>query len=393
VDVPDGAPGPADRGPEVRTARTETPSRAVGYGGAFTAIYPVKGAGGYQLFGRTPIEVLDVDQELAEFEDSMVLPNPGDILNYRRIDRDEYDAIREEVEDGSYEYNIGTIDFRPEEFFDDPEGLQRADHGGAAGLMINVLDGGLSTTVQDTGRFGHYHIGMPPSGAMDQYAHTVANYIVGNDEEAATLEMTYAGPDLEFEEDAVIAATGADMQPTLNDEEIPTWTAVQVEAGDVLSFQFATEGVRSYLAVAGGIDVPKVMESRSTYTLIGIGGHEGRDLDEGDTLPVGSANGNATVGAAVDDSYVPDYANNDTIRVVMGLCDYRLTDEGRDELLGAEWKISDEADRVGCRLTGPDIEGCSRNATSRSAPARTRRTSSTSATRSAPSRWRASPSS
>ncbi|AHG02931.1 allophanate hydrolase [Halobacterium sp. DL1] len=223
--------------------------------------------------------------------------------------------------------------------------------------MINVLDGGLSTTVQDTGRFGHYHIGMPPSGAMDQYAHTVANYIVGNDEEAATLEMTYAGPDLEFEEDAVIAATGADMQPTLNDEEIPTWTAVQVEAGDVLSFQFATEGVRSYLAVAGGIDVPKVMESRSTYTLIGIGGHEGRDLDEGDTLPVGSANGNATVGAAVDDSYVPDYANNDTIRVVMGLCDYRLTDEGRDELLGAEWKISDEADRVGCRLTGPDIEG------------------------------------
>ncbi|AHG02932.1 allophanate hydrolase [Halobacterium sp. DL1] len=108
--------------PKYVQPRTETPSRAVGYGGAFTAIYPVKGAGGYQLFGRTPIEVLDVDQELAEFEDSMVLPNPGDILNYRRIDRDEYDAIREEVEDGSYEYNIGTIDFRPEEFFDDPEG-------------------------------------------------------------------------------------------------------------------------------------------------------------------------------------------------------------------------------------------------------------------------------
>ena len=108
--------------PKYVQPRTETPSRAVGYGGAFTAIYPVKGAGGYQLFGRTPIEVLEVDQELAEFEDSMVLPNPGDILNYRRIDRDEYDAIREEVEDGSYEYNIGTIDFRPEEFFDDPEG-------------------------------------------------------------------------------------------------------------------------------------------------------------------------------------------------------------------------------------------------------------------------------
>ncbi|SFG90159.1 biotin-dependent carboxylase uncharacterized domain-containing protein [Halopelagius inordinatus] len=223
--------------------------------------------------------------------------------------------------------------------------------------MIRVVEPGLSTTVQDTGRFGHYHIGMPPSGAMDQYAHKAANYVVGNDETAATLEMTYAGPDLEFEEDAVIAATGADMEPKIDGEEIPMWTAVRVEAGDVLSFEFATEGVRSYLAIAGGIDVPTVMESRSTYTLIGIGGHEGRALEEGDRLPVGDADGHATVGAAVDSARVPDYADNDTIRVVMGLCDYRLTDEGRERLLGTEWKISDEADRVGCRLTGgPDIQ-------------------------------------
>ncbi|MXR21931.1 5-oxoprolinase subunit B family protein [Halobacterium bonnevillei] len=108
--------------PKYVQPRTETPGRAVGYGGAFTATYPVKGAGGYQLFGRTPVEVLDVDQELPDFQDSMVLPNPGDILNYRRIDREEYDAIREEVEAGTYEYNIGTIDFRPEEFFEDPQG-------------------------------------------------------------------------------------------------------------------------------------------------------------------------------------------------------------------------------------------------------------------------------
>lgn len=108
--------------PKYVQPRTETPGRAVGYGGAFTATYPVKGAGGYQLFGRTPVEVLDVDQELPDFQDSIVLPNPGDILNYRRIDREEYDAIREEVEAGTYEYNIGTIDFRPEEFFEDPQG-------------------------------------------------------------------------------------------------------------------------------------------------------------------------------------------------------------------------------------------------------------------------------
>ena len=223
--------------------------------------------------------------------------------------------------------------------------------------MLQVLEAGLSTTVQDTGRFGHYHIGMPPAGAMDQYAHKVANYLVGNDETGATLEMTYAGPDLEFDEDAVIAVTGAEMGPKLNDEAIPQWTTVEVDAGDVLSFEFATEGVRTYLAVAGGIDVPEVMGSRATYPLIGIGGHEGRTLAEGDELAVGDTNdGTELVGSSVDDAHRPDYANNDTIRVVMGLCDYRLTDEGKEQFLGAEWKISDEADRVGCRLTGPDIE-------------------------------------
>ncbi|SIR62960.1 urea carboxylase [Haladaptatus litoreus] len=107
--------------PKYVQPRTATPSRAIGYGGAFTAIYPVKGAGGYQLFGRTPVEVLDVEQELADFEESMVLPNPGDIINFRKIDRREYDEIRNEVEDGTYEYDIGHIDFRPEEFFEHPQ--------------------------------------------------------------------------------------------------------------------------------------------------------------------------------------------------------------------------------------------------------------------------------
>jgi urea carboxylase len=108
--------------PKYVQPRTDTPSRAVGFGGAFTAIYPVQGAGGYQLYGRTPVEVLDVDQELADFEESMVLPNPGDILNFRQIDREEYDAIREEVEDGSYRYTMEEVAFSPEEFFADPDG-------------------------------------------------------------------------------------------------------------------------------------------------------------------------------------------------------------------------------------------------------------------------------
>lgn len=106
--------------PKYVEPRTDTPSRAVGFGGAFSVIYPVQGAGGYQLYGRTPIEVLDTEQTLPDFRDSMVFPNPGDILNYRRIDREEYDAIREEVEADTYEYNYEEVQFSPEEFFESP---------------------------------------------------------------------------------------------------------------------------------------------------------------------------------------------------------------------------------------------------------------------------------
>lgn len=106
--------------PKYVQPRTNTPSRAVGYGGAFTAIYPVTGAGGYQLFGRTPAEVLDVEQSLPGFEESMVYLNPGDLISYRQIDREEYDRIRTAVEDGTYEYTTGEVTFEPEAFFADP---------------------------------------------------------------------------------------------------------------------------------------------------------------------------------------------------------------------------------------------------------------------------------
>jgi urea carboxylase len=116
---------PRDRqleAPKYKRPRTDTPGRAIGFGGAFTTPYPVQGAGGYQLFGRTPVEVLDVEQSLPQFEESIVLPDPGDILVFSQIDREEYDMIREEVEAGTYEYNIEEIDFVPDEFFEDPDG-------------------------------------------------------------------------------------------------------------------------------------------------------------------------------------------------------------------------------------------------------------------------------
>ncbi|MFW5905756.1 MAG: biotin-dependent carboxyltransferase family protein, partial [archaeon] len=223
--------------------------------------------------------------------------------------------------------------------------------------MIDVREPGVSTTVQDDGRFGNYHIGMPPSGAMDQFAHRVGNFLVGNEPHAATLEMTYVGGTFEFAEDTVIAVTGADMSPTLEDDPVPMWTTIAVQAGETLSFEYATEGVRSYLAVAGGIDVPQIMGSRATYTLIGMGGFQGRALENGDRLQTGDAGDrDEYVGTSVEESRRPTYGGSESIRVVMGLCDYRLTDEGRQEFLDAEWTVSDEADRAGYRFNGPDVE-------------------------------------
>lgn len=106
--------------PKYEQPRTDTPARAMGFGGAFTTPYPVQGAGGYQLFGRTPLEVLDIEQTLPDFAESMVLPNPGDIFDFRQIDRDEYDQIRDEIEAGVYEYTIETVEFSPEAFFASP---------------------------------------------------------------------------------------------------------------------------------------------------------------------------------------------------------------------------------------------------------------------------------
>lgn len=223
--------------------------------------------------------------------------------------------------------------------------------------MIEIEEGGIATTIQDLGRTGHYHIGMPPSGAMDRYAHTVANYLVGNDADAATVEMTYQGITATFREDAVIAITGADMSPSVNGDPIETWQTVAVEAGDELDLSFATEGARAYLAVAGGIDVPEVMGSGSTYTLVGIGGHEGRALEAGDELSIGDSNdGDELVGTRLGDEYVPAYADEETVRIVLGLTDYRLTEAAKETLCNAEWTVSSEADRVGYRLEGPDLE-------------------------------------
>lgn len=225
--------------------------------------------------------------------------------------------------------------------------------------MLEVVAPGLFSTVQDRGRAGYYAMGIPPSGAMDLFAHDAANVVVGNRRDAATLEVTFVGPTITFREFSLIAVTGAEVDVTLDGVRVPQWTSQVVRAGQTLEFGMMRTGARAYISVRGGIAVPLVMESRSTYPTSVLGGHQGRSLRPGDTLPVGelSAAGTRLRGAvSVPDRLRPDYPEQQEIRVVSGLCDYRLTAAAVESLYSTPYSVTSEANRTGYRFAGRSLD-------------------------------------
>lgn len=219
-------------------------------------------------------------------------------------------------------------------------------------MSIEVIKPGLSTTVQDLGRPGFYHLGIPMSGAMDRMSLRAANLLAGNAESAAALEMTFLGPELRFTADALVAVTGAELPPKLDGVSQPGWTAFWVKAGQVLAFDFLQRGARAYLAVAGGVDVPEVLGSRSTYVLGGLGGLHGRALQAGDTLPIGGSAEAATPGRSVPAALRPAMDAACTLRVLPGLYWHRLTEAAGAGFFADTWKVAPEADRIGYRFRG-----------------------------------------
>ena len=216
-------------------------------------------------------------------------------------------------------------------------------------MSIEVIKPGLATTVQDLGRPGYYHLGIPLSGALDQYSYRLSNLLVGNDEGAAVLECTLLAPELAFTADAIIAVTGAEATPRINGKDVERNTSLAVKAGDRLGFDFMKAGARTYIAVAGGIDVPMVLGSRSTYALGAIGGLQGRKLAAGDRLPVGSPGRKARAGRTVDIGLVSSMAKELALRVLPGLYFHRLTESSADSFFADTWTVAPEADRIGYR--------------------------------------------
>ena len=217
-------------------------------------------------------------------------------------------------------------------------------------MAIRVRAPGLATSVQDLGRPGFYHLGIPVSGGMDQYALRAANLLVGNHEGAAALEAVFMGPELEFTEEATVAVAGADLPPRVDGEPRATWTTFSVKAGQVLSFDYLRAGARAYIAVAGGIDVPVVLGSRSTYALGALGGLDGRNLQAGDELRTGVASRLVDEGRRVSTNLRRLHARTAELRVMPGLYWHRITEESGRWFFEDTWKVAPEADRIGYRF-------------------------------------------
>ncbi|WP_371373033.1 biotin-dependent carboxyltransferase family protein [Sporomusa aerivorans] len=220
--------------------------------------------------------------------------------------------------------------------------------------MITILQQGGFTTVQDEGRWGFQAFGMPIAGAMDKYACRVANLLAGNRENAAVIEMTDCGAAFKFDQEQFVAVCGADMQGKLNGKAVANWSAFFVPKRGELMFDTATSGLRTYLAVRGGIDIPPILGSRSTYTRARIGGLEGRALRQGDVLYLGGDSASQAISRILPSRYIPDYSSELTLRVMLGPQDYMFADSARKSFLTSTYVVA-EADRAGYLLKGPKV--------------------------------------
>lgn len=340
-----GGMSPRIATPRLQTPRTSIPAGSVGIAQQQTGIYSVESPGGWQLIGRTPARLFD------PFRTPPTLVEPGDAITFVAVDERRYRQLEERARS---EVRSPRAEVRTSES-PTPDAGPVPPEGERGQAAIEVLDAGALTTVQDLGRYGFQRYGVPVSGAMDAFALRIANLLVGNLEGAAALELTITGPQLLFLDNAVIAVAGADMQPRVDHLAAPTWQAFSVSKDAVLSFRGLRAGARAYLAIAGGIDVPVVLRSRSTYLRSHFGGFEGRALRPGDRLSRGAVP--ETIEARqMPTSWLPIYLASHRVRVVLGPQDAAFTSRGVQTLLSSAYTIGSQSDRMGYRLEGPRIE-------------------------------------
>jgi antagonist of KipI len=219
---------------------------------------------------------------------------------------------------------------------------------------LRVIKSGMLTTIQDRGRWGYQSRGVPVAGPMDPLSHRLANILVGNPGEAATLEVTLLGPELEFEDERIVAVAGAEFDLALDAKPAPVNAPFVVAAGSHLAFGARHRGSRAYIAIGGGIDAPPVLGSRSTHVVSALGGIDGRPLRAGDRLPLGRAEpGRRAAMPAAPIVELPGHRAR--LRVLPGPQAEYFTTDAMDALQSAAYRIGQNSDRMGFRLEGPAL--------------------------------------
>jgi len=309
------------RAPRHATPRARVPAGSVAVAGSQTAIYPSASPGGWNVIGRTSLRLFD------PVADSPALIQPGDRVRF---------------------VSVRDLPLPP------PPAPPMPTAGSPS---LELVEGGLLTTVQAGGRHGYRRVGVASAGPMDAPSHRAANALVANPEDAAALECTISGPQVRFLATTAFAITGADLGAVLRRTDLGEWpvplgTRVLARAGNVLAFRGRRAGCRAYVAFAGGILVPEVLGSRSTDLTGGFGGFEGRALRGGDRIVLGGETAPARTVPRL--SPVPSTATA-TVRVVLGPQADHIIPDSLASLLSQTYAVTSVSDRVGCRLSGTPL--------------------------------------
>jgi len=227
-------------------------------------------------------------------------------------------------------------------------------------MSIKIIKAGVLATLQDVGRHGYRSIGVGSSGAMDIFAMQTANYLSGNDEQPAVIEINFPAPEILFQQDAVISLTGADLAATVNEKAIPVWTTVFVKKGSVLKFKRCISGAKTYLAVHSGWQAQQWMNSYSTHLKLAAGGHHGRALQKDDVInfaadQIAFAENKILAWHISQNELNKIYTFENSIRCIKATEYDWLDEKSKQHFEQKDFTISNQSDRMGYRLTGNDL--------------------------------------
>jgi KipI family sensor histidine kinase inhibitor len=300
--------------------RLHVPAGSVAIAGRHTGIYPCASPGGWRIVGRTYMRIFDPAAT------PPALFAPGDDVRFVP------------VENHREKYHLPV-----------PHDTDVEEETSSSDRCVTVLRPGLLTTIQDCGRWGYQHYGVPVAGPMDLPAHRLANAAVGNAADAATLETTLLGPELRMEQSTWVAVAGGDMTATIDGSAVPMHTPIRCPGGSVLRFGRRRAGARAYVAFEGGIGCRPVLGSRATHVRSGMGGVGGRPLRAGDRLRLGVLTSGASARRTMEVSLPVGGAR---LRILPGPQADLFPPSAFDALQAARYTISPQSDRMGYRLTG-----------------------------------------